>query len=515
MAEDTQAAAISFLSNADLLGEGPIETTETHGSIVFLTPTRAFKLKKAVRYSYLDYSTLAKRRAACEKEMAINVRFAPQLYMGAIPIMRRATGNLALGGDGTPIDWVVAMRRFDSAGQFDRLAAAGGLTQALLRRLSDRIAAAHAQASPDPAFGGADAFRRIYDASLNDLRDDVAEGMPGETVETWAALALKAIQDNAALLDRRRADGRVRSVHGDLHLANICLIDGEPTLFDGIEFNPALSTIDLLYDLAFLLMDLWSRGLRREANLVFNRYFDLRDEGDGLPALSLFLSLRAAIRAQVTFAATRNAHASAGLEAKRAEAFSYLELAVTLLRPIRPRLIAVGGVSGTGKSTFAQDLAPWLGAAPGARALRSDVLRKRAFGVPPETRLPPEGYAPDAHRRTYRLLLTEVSQALRAGHTAIADAVFGRPEERDAIETTARDAGVQFDGVWLSAPRSALESRVEQRSGDASDATIAVVRAQVNQIVPPTRWIKVDAGQGPSATLVSAASALGVDLSPG
>ena len=190
------------------------------------------------------------------------------------------------------------------------------------------------------------------------------------------------------MLDRRGAAGKVRRCHGDLHLRNVCLFEGKPTLFDCLEFSDELASVDVLYDLAFLLMDLEHRGLADFANLVLNRYLDLTGEDDGLAALPLFLSLRAAIRAHVTAAAMERAAQSAAEPAMAAEARRYLELAAQFLRPRSCRLIAIGGLSGTGKSTLAAALAPCLG----ARVLRSDVIRKRLFGVAPETQLPASAY---------------------------------------------------------------------------------------------------------------------------
>ncbi len=511
MTPEPQDAVIAFLSDPRRLGGGPIEIVETHGSMVFMTGDRAFKLKKAVRYSYLDYSTPQLRQAACAKELSINARFAPSLYLGVRAITREADGGLIFDGAGTPLDWVVEMRRFPSDGQFDRLAERGELTTDLTRRLADQIAAAHEQAAPDPALGGYAATRLVYDRTLADLRRYAAEGGPSaEAVECWAALALAALAAIGPLLERRRRDGKVRAGHGDLHLANICLIDGAPTLFDAIEFDPALSTIDVLYDLAFLLMDLDGRGLRRQANQVFNRYLDLRDEIDGLAALPFFMSMRAAIRAQVTFAATLNTHDAGTVAAARTRSRRHLEQAITLLTAVPPRLVAIGGFSGTGKSTLAQALAPWVGVAPGARALRSDVIRKRSYGVSPETPLPTEAYGPDAHRQTYRRLLAEADDCLRAGHAVIVDAVFGRSDERSAIRAVARELNAPFDALWLTAPQAVLEQRVADRTGDASDATVAVIRSQLAGADDVEDWPSLEASQGPEAIAKAAGVALGV-----
>ena len=503
MTSGVQAEIITFLSDPACLAQGPIEQIETHGSIVFLAGDRAYKLKKAVRFSYLNYSTLALREAACRRELTINARFAPSLYLAVTPITREADGRLALDGGGDPVDWLVVMRRFPQADQLDRVAEQGLLTPSLLRALADQIATAHDQALPDLTFGGPDAFHPIHAATLTDLLSYAGHDLDPVEVAQWGKAAADALTGLALLLERRRRGGHVRAAHGDLHLANICLIDQVPTLFDAIEFDPALSTIDLLYDLAFLLMDLEARGLRDAANLVFNRYLDLRDESDGLEALPFFMSLRAAIRAQVLFAATLNATDSHEHATKRGQAKSYLRLALDLLRPASPRLIAIGGFSGTGKSTLAQTLAPQIGAAPGARVLRSDVLRKRVFGVPPETRLPAEGYSADAHIRTYTLLYTQAGQCLKAGRSVIADAVFGGVEERDAIRATAEAVAAPFDAVWLTAPVSALEQRVTARVGDASDATVSVVHHQINRTQAVPEWQEIDAGQGADMTLAS------------
>ena len=226
------------------------------------------------------------------------------------------------------------------------------------------------------------------------------------------------------LLDRRRANGKVRRCHGDLHLRNICLFDDKPTLFDCLEFSDALASIDVLYDLAFLLMDLEHRGLAEFANVVLNRYLDLTGEDDGLAAMPLFLSLRAAIRAHVTATAMDQAAAAERKQEPAAEARSYLSLAARLLRPRPRRLVAIGGLSGSGKSTLATALAPAIG----ARVLRSDVIRKRLFGVTPETRLPAHAYAAEISRLVYETLRQRAAAALASGYSVIIDAVSLKPE---------------------------------------------------------------------------------------
>jgi len=234
-------------------------------------------------------------------------------------------------------------------------------------------------------------------------------------------------------------------------------------------------------------------------------------------ALPLFLALRAAIRALVRAAAARQ-HDGDG--AVRQEAGSYLDLALRLQAPPPARLVAVGGLSGTGKSTLASLLAPAIGAAPGARVLRSDALRKRAAGVAPEEKLPPSAYTKEAHAETYRQLLAEAETCLAAGHAVIADAVHARPEERAAIAALAQRLAIPFIGLWLEAPTDLLASRLDARRGDASDATVEIIRAQVGYTAAPTDWIRLDAAAGIDAVVDSARTALRQDggsraVSPG
>jgi len=306
------------------------------------------------------------------------------------------------------------------------------------------------------------------------------------------------------LLDRRRANGKVRRCHGDLHLRNICLFDDKPTLFDCLEFSDALASIDVLYDLAFLLMDLEHRGLAEFANVVLNRYLDLTGEDDGLAAMPLFLSLRAAIRAHVTATAMDQAAAAERKQEPAAEARSYLSLAARLLRPRPRRLVAIGGLSGSGKSTLATALAPAIG----ARVLRSDVIRKRLFGVAPETRLPAHAYAAEISRLVYETLRQRATAALASGYSVIIDAVSLKPEERQSFVAAANAAAVPFSGLWLGAPGSVMEARLRARRHDASDASPEVLTQQLRQDAGAIDWTVLDAGSGSEACAAAARRAL-------
>lgn len=497
-----QDDVLTFL--ADPASHGPdvraVERLDTHISAVFLPAgaDRVVKVKKAVTLPFLDFAPLAARKSACEREVALNRRTAPAMYLGCEPVVRRGDGSLAIGGAGEVVDYVVLMRRFDRATQFDRLAAAGRLDRDTLLDLAEAVAQFHDAAEPviDGRFGGAAALAATVDGNAASFAPFTGTVFEAATVEAVLERSRAAVTRHAALLDARRAQGLVRRCHGDLHLRNICQMDGRTVLFDAIEFNDDFAVIDVLYDLAFLLMDLRHAGLARAASLVFNHYMDLRGDLGGLPLLPLLLSLRAQIRAHVTAAIAAQV---ADPEPLHADARRYLAEAAEYLAPPLPRLVAVGGLSGSGKSRAARELAPFL-AAPGALVLRSDVLRKRLAGRKPWDKLGKEEYTADSSERTYALLAAQAAEVLAAGHPVIADAVFARPAERAAIEAVARDAGVPFAGVWLEAQPAIAEQRILMRRRNASDATPEVLKAQLSYDVGPIAWPRVDSSYAKDRT---------------
>ena len=507
-ASTDQTDTIGFLGDPRSHGGRTVERIDTHAALVFLAGPKAYKMKRAVRLPYLDFSTPEKRRAACEAELALNRRTAPDLYERVEAVVRRADGRLALGGVGEVLDWVVVMRRFDSDRLFDRLADRGALTPDLMRRLAEAVAAFHAKAARRPDGGGAAAMRTVVSGNLDELRQR-PDLFPPERVARLAERSEAALARHAVLLDARARDGLVRHCHGDLHLRNIVLHDGKPTLFDCIEFDEAFAVIDVLYDLAFLLMDLDRRGLRGQGNAVFNRYLEETGDLEGLALLPLFLATRAAVRAKIDATAAAVQPDPSKAQGLEAEAAAYLEQAVAALEPPPPRLVAIGGLSGTGKTTLARGLAPGLGAAPGALVLRSDALRKHLMRVDETVRLPAEAYTPAVTQRVYAELARRAGVALAAGHTVLADAVYSRPEERAAIEAAARQAGAAFQGLWLETDLPARVARVDARSGDASDATAGVVRVQQGYETGDIAWARLDADGDPAAVLYAAKGMLG------
>ena len=510
-APDDQREVIAFLSRPS--SHGPhcreVRVITTHAAMVFLAGSEAYKIKRAVRYPYLDFSRLSHRRRACERELVVNQAVAPEIYLGLIVITREPDGSLAIGGPGEPVEWAVHMRRFDEGALLAGLLQNEPPSDRLIMMLAREVLHYHRAA---PVIRGGTASDEIAHV-LRQLETSLMAGagvIAGERVGNWAGRCADLLARCRRLLDARGKAGCVRRCHGDLHLGNIVLIGNRPVLFDAIEFDERLATIDRLYDLAFLIMDLDRIAGRQASNLLLNRYLvESRSSFDlsGLIALPLLLSLRAAVRAVV--AIDRGRHGP-HLEQERcdAEARCCFDQAEAFLLPRPATLIAIGGLSGTGKTTLARAIAPSIGVPPGAIHIRSDVERKALFGVAETDRLPASAYTPAASARTYCRMLQHASRALRVGSAVVLDAVFARLEERAAASRLAKRYGVPFCGLWLELAESEATARVAARRDDASDATPDIVRRQFGYRIGPLDWHVVPAGGPPGRTLELAIHAL-------
>lgn len=496
MDERDQRAAVAFLSASSSHGGSTVERLSTHGAHVFLAGAHAFKIKRAVDMGFFDFTTLERRRHFLEREFALNRRTAPRLYLGLRSVARGADGGLAWGESGRVVEWALEMRRFDQSTLFDRMAQDGRLTPRLIDLLADEVAVLHRGAEVRRDFGSA----ASYGAMVIDIaasRFAALRVFPEAATAGLLAAARAELARIAPLIDARREAGRVRHGHGDLHLRNICLFEDRPTLFDCLEFEDVFAITDTLYDLAFLIMDLLHRRQAGFAARTLGRYLAWTEDHAGLALMPFFLAARAMIRAHVT--------ATMG---ERDEARVFFADAGRYLAPAKPMLVAIGGFSGTGKSTLAAALAPEIGAAPGAVVLRSDVVRKRLEGKAPEERLAPEAYGPGTSARVYETLRAQAAACLAAGHAAILDAVSARPEERRAFEETARRAGVPFVGLWLKGDAATLGARIEARRDDASDADVAVLRSQLSGAPDAEDWRQIDAGGDPPAVSARARQAI-------
>lgn len=461
---------------------------ETALARVFLTPGAVFKQKRAVRFDYVDFTTPAQRFAALARELEFNQATAPDIYRAIRRITRRADGGLEFDGPGEELERVLEMRRFadDAVLSANPDALDGAMAEALGRTIARMHAAAPLRSSSGLA----------YTVPSNAA---VLRGLAGElgaaAVEALIAATEAEYARQRPLLEARAQAGFSRRCHGDLHLGNILVEQGRPVPFDCIEFNDALSDIDVLYDLGFLLMDLDFRERREAAVRVLSGYLDeaarrfASDLWGGLAALPLVLSVRATVRAHVC------AHSGEAELGRR-----YLAAAQAHLAPTRPVLAAVGGRSGSGKSSVARRIAPALGAAPGAVILRSDEIRKRQAGVAPTEPAPRAAYTPAADAAVFEALFATAETLLKAGRAVVLDATFLRPEARARAEALAQSAGVAFHGLWLEAPAEVLEARVAARQGDASDADVAVLRNQLTRDPGAMDWRVLDASGPIDAT---------------
>jgi aminoglycoside phosphotransferase family enzyme/predicted kinase len=491
-----QRDVIAFLSTPQAFGAGcdRVDRLETHISIVFLGGDHAFKLKRAVRLPYVDYSTPERRKACCDTEVRLNRRTAPGLYRGVVAVTQSSTGALEIGGVGTPVDWLVAMRRFDQDRLLDAVARRGELDETLAARIGAAAADLHASADARHDHGGLAAMQWVVDendAELTAAGAVVSQPARARLFEASSA----ALRRHGDLLESRREQGWVRESHGDLHLGNIFLAGDRPVIFDCIEFNDELSCIDVLYDVAFLAMDLVHRGLPAQANAALNAWLERLPHYDALGLLPLFLACRAAIRGKILITTARLADDPARIAYLHGDANAYLARALGFVAPEAGAIVAIGGLSGSGKSTLARHIAPAIGRSPGAVVLRSDVVRKRRLGVESTERLPDAAYGADVTTAVYEELVRSARDVARAGYVAIIDAVAGMEAQRAAIRQAAAAEHVPFVGLWLEAPLEMMEARLAARRGDASDATAPVLRRQQAQATAPSDWAHLDASQ--------------------
>ena len=492
----TQERVFAFLTDP---GAHPsVRRIDTHAASVFLEGSRALKIKRAVRFPFLDYSTLQRRKAACDDEIRINRPFAPQIYHRVVAITQDDDGSLYLDGPGKPIEYAIEMTRFDEQLTLDHLAEAGPLQPALVEATADAIAASHVVAPRKPAQSWIDGIPALIEGNGTALHG--AGCFPSEQVDDLTRSSLATFAGIRHLLEQRGAQGFVRRCHGDLHLANIVVIAQKPVLFDAIEFNEGIATIDVLYDIAFPLMDLLRYDQTAAANGLLNRYLAITP-GDNLAAIAslpLFQSIRAAVRSHVLRARFDRAGADKATVEKAAS--RYFELARRLIHPPAPMLVAVGGLSGTGKSVQARMIAPLLAPLPGAVVLRSDVLRKQLFGTNETDRLPAAAYQPEVSRQIYHMIEQRAGQILSQGHSVVVDAVFAREDERAATEAVAQGLNIPFIGFFLMTNLATRQRRIGHRTADASDATAKIAEFQENYDIGPLGWATIDASGTPEQT---------------
>jgi len=481
-----QARLLEALSRSTAFGPEctHVERIETHISWVFLTGSYAYKVKKAVDFGFLDFTTLAARRRFCEEELRLNRRLAPALYLEVVPITGSADAPV-VGGFGEPLEYAVKMREFAQDALASRILARGELTGADIDLLAEKVAAFHAVvgvAGLESVFGAPGEVLRVARQNFAQLRPRLATAEEREELDALAAWTEReyAIRYDAFL--RRRERGFIRECHGDLHLGNIARIDGELTIFDCIEFNESMRWIDVMNEVAFTVMDLEDRGRADLAYRFLNAYLERTGDYAGLAVLPFYLVYRALVRAKI--ARLRAAQIEAG-EPKRAllaEYRGYVTLARGYAEPRCPALVITHGLAGCGKTTLSQAMLEALRAV----RIRSDVERKRLHGLAALERRSAgvEGglYTAAASEATYAKLAALAREVLDAGLVAIVDATFLSRGQRDRFRDLARELGVAFAIVDFTAREATLRARIARRTAkgaDASDADLAVLEHQL------------------------------------
>ena len=461
-----------------------VELVETHISWVLLAGEFAYKLKKPLALGFLDFSTLEKRRASCEAELRLNRRTAPGLYLDVVPVTGSAEAP-RIGGDGEPIEFAVRMRRFDQERLADRVARRGELAAADVDAMARTIAEFHSRierAGAGSAFGEPEQVLAPVEQNFDQIEALVSEGADVRRLEKlrrWSEAEFARIRP---LLAGRKRGGFVRECHGDLHMGNIVLLASGPMPFDCIEFNPELRWIDVMNELAFLVMDLFDHRLPAYAWRALNTYLEATGDYAGVGVLRYYLVYRAMVRAKV---ATIRAHQGGLPDAERislqADYRGYLDLAETLASERVPAVVVMHGLSGSGKTYVAQLLLENLGAV----RVRSDIERKRLHGLEAAARTgsAPEGgiYSVSATRATYDRMLEACRAVAQGGYTAIADATFLKRADRERFRALAQELGAKFAIASCRADESVLRARLEKRLGEGRDASEADVEIMERQ----------------------------------
>ncbi|MGE5027641.1 MAG: AAA family ATPase [Betaproteobacteria bacterium] len=468
----------------------PVEVLETHISWVLLAGDTAYKIKKAVNLGFLDFTTLEKRRFCCEEELRLNRRLAPALYLEVASIAGSAE-HPTLTGSGPAIEFAVKMRRFPQSGLLDQVLQRGRLTPEMVDAIARRIADFHgctAVSGSNDMFGAPEQVHQPVIENFAQIRarpgsQPLRHGL--DVLAEWSELEFRRLRD---AFTARKKMGFVRECHGDLHLGNIVLLDGEIVPFDCIEFNENLRWIDVLSEAAFLAMDFHDRGHSGLARRFLNAYLVQTGDYAGLDVLRYYLVYRAMVRAKVAcIRAGQNDLAGSERELLWASHRHYIALTESFIRPAPAFIVITHGLSGSGKTTVTQALLE----AQDVFRVRSDVERKRLYGLKPEahssTGTGESIYSPEANARTYRKLMELTREAVRSGFPVIVDAAFLKRRERAAFHELARELGVPFAILDFSAPEDLLRKRVEtrrQEGRDASEADLAVLESQLRHSEP-------------------------------
>lgn len=480
-----QARLVERLRHPALYGRDVDQVTviETHISWVLLTGRYAYKIKKAVDLEFLNFKTLAARRFYCEEEVRLNRRLAPTIYLDVVAI----TGSIetpVIGGSGPVIEYAVHMRQFQEGLLLSDLLGRGELTPSHIDELAAEVAAFHARtakARADMPFGRPDDILRPALQNFAQIMGVVGDGGDQAALRSLLHWTEREHARRTPFFVERRDEGFVRECHGDLHLGNIAIVDGTITLFDCIEFNASMRWIDVMNDVAFLVMDLQERKRPDLAARFLNAYLSITGDYDGLSVLRFYVVYRAMVRAKIARLRWAQLNGSPEREELASAYATYVNLAKRESEPPQPAVIITHGVAGSGKTTCSDVVI----ASVGAVRIQSDIERKRLYGLAADARThsaPGDGlYSTHITQETYGRVSALVRIVVTAGYTAIADATFLKRWQRDLLRGVAADRRLPFVIIACTAPASVLRARVSrrlERGADASEATLAVLEEQ-------------------------------------
>lgn len=457
--------------------ETPIRLIQTHVSYVMLTGDFAYKVKKSVDFGFLDYSTLEKRQHFCHEEIRLNQRAAAPIYLSALPISQQGD-TYVLGADENPVEYVVKMRQFPQDTLLSRLFDQGELTEDLLQQLAEAIAEFHTKAKTDDyirSFGTVENVRQSIDENYDQTVDFIGGPQTQKQFDETKAYTDRFFAEQQNLLQQRRDQGKIRACHGDLHLNNICYWQNQLFLFDCIEFNEPFRFVDVMFDIAYIIMDLTVSDRRDLAATFLSRYVEVTGDWEGLQVLPLYVSRQSYVRAKVTsFLLGDPSVSEEDKQAASDKAAKYYTLAWSYVQAREGHVYVMAGLSGAGKSTVARELSHKLGAI----YMRSDAVRKHLAGIPVHQRGDDSLYTPEMTQKTYQRLITLGCELARQGYTVILDAKFDRQTNREAAIAQAKEHNLPLTIVHCDAPMEILKQRVASRQGDIADATLDVLKKQ-------------------------------------
>lgn len=455
----------------------PIQLIQTHVSYVFLAGDYAYKVKKPVNFGFLDFSTLEARKHFCSEEFRMNQPNAPEIYLEVLPITQ--TGDkFVLGGASEPVEYVLKMCQFPQEALFIEMFEQGKLTEGHMEELGRVVAQFHAKAETNDyirSFGEVPKIREAIDENYQQTEKYIGGPQTQQQFDETKDFTDRFFEQQQELFATRRENNSIRECHGDLHLRNICLWHDKIQLFDRIEFNEPFRFVDVMYDVAFAVMDLEARGSKNLGNAFLNTYVEQTGDWEGLQVLPLYLSRQAYVRAKVTsFLLDDPGVPDEAKQEAAAVASDYYRLAWEYTKRNEGRLILMSGLSGSGKTTVARHLARRLGAIH----LRSDAVRKHLAGIPLEQQGEDELYTPAMSEKTYGRLLELGIKLASQGFAVILDAKYDRQGFREEAIARSQSSQLPVHIIHCTAPEDVLRDRLLSRTGDVSDATADLLTQQ-------------------------------------